>query len=213
MMHPDTELRFISPEVGHGVYATAPIAKGTVVWVLCRFDRVFTPAEVDALPAAYQPLVERYAYVDQFGDYILCWDNARSINHSCDFNMIGVGHDFEVATRDIQAGEQITCEYGGLNLSGRLRCRCGSPKCRGVITGEDALRLWKEWDGIVRDSLDVAVDVPQPLLGFARDPQQFWGWVHGVEPVPSHREFHSGGEASADDVSERPWARPRRVSA
>ena len=118
-----------------------------------------------------------------------------------------------LACRDIAKGEQITCEYGGLNLSGRLRCRCGSPKCRGVITGEDTLRLWKEWDDIVRDSLNAAPKVPQPLLGYARDPQQFWRWVQGTEQVPSHREYHSGGEASADDVSERPWARPRRVSA
>ena len=206
MMHPDTELRFISPEVGFGVFATKPIPMGTVTWVLCRFDHVFTPAEVEALPAAYQPHVERYAYVDAQGNYVLCWDLARNVNHSCAPAMLGVGYDHEIAVRDIAAGEQITCEYGGLNLSGRLRCLCGAPACRGTISGEDVLHLWQGWDVQVANALKRASDVAQPLLGYARNPQQLWGWVHGTDPVPSHRAYHAGESSSADDVSGRPWA-------
>ena len=33
MIHPDTELRFISDEVGYGVFATALIGRGTITWV------------------------------------------------------------------------------------------------------------------------------------------------------------------------------------
>lgn len=211
MMHPDTEVRFISPAIGYGVFATKPIPRGTVTWVLCRFDRVYTPAEVDALPAAYQPLVERYAYVDSGGDYVLCWDAGRHVNHSCEPAMLGVGHDFEIAVRDISPGDQITCDYGGLNLTGRLRCQCGAPSCRAIVGGDDILQMWSRWDGLLAENLIEASLVAQPGLAFARDAQQFWRWVHGIDAVPSHREYHAGGVTEAVDTSDRPWARLRRV--
>ncbi|MBM3507261.1 MAG: SET domain-containing protein-lysine N-methyltransferase [Alphaproteobacteria bacterium] len=212
MIHPDTELRFISPEVGFGVFATKPIPRGTVVWVLCRLDKVMSVAEVDALPPAYQPIIERYAYVDSHGDYVLCWDIGRNVNHSCDPTLMGVGHDFEMAVRDIQPGEEITCEYGGLNLSGRLKCYCGSPQCRGSVSGDDVLHHWQAWDARVADSLKYAPQVVQPILGYARNPNQFWAWVHGTEQLPSNREYHAGGTSIADDVSSRPWALRGRLA-
>lgn len=205
-MHPSTELRFISPEVGYGVFATRPIPRGTVTWVLCRLDRTMTLAEIDELPPAYQPLLERYAYVDSHGDYVLCWDLARNVNHACEPNMLGVGHDFEVAIRDIAPGDQITCDYGGLNLTGHLKCQCGAPSCRGTINADDVLKNWPVWDAEVAANLRLAPDVPQPVLPFARNPQQFWGWVHGTDEIPSHRHYHAGIEAEADDCSSRPWA-------
>ena len=211
MMHPHSELRFIDAEVGYGVFATKPIPRGTVTWVLCQFDKIMTPAEVDNLPSAYKPLVERYSYVDGAGNYVLCWDNGRNVNHSCDPAMMGVGHDFEMAVRDIAVGEQITCEYGSLNITGQLRCRCGSPQCRGSVTGDDVLRLGKQWDGLIQENLRFAPHVPQPVLSFARNPQQFWGWVNGIDPIPSQLEHHSGGTVADVDCSDRPWALPRRL--
>ncbi len=212
MMHPHTELRFISPEVGYGVFATKPIPRGTVTWVLCQFDKIMTPAEVDNLPSAYMPLIERYSYVNGDGNYVLCWDYGRNINHGCDAAMMGVGADFEIAVRDIAVGEQITCEYGGLNITGQLKCRCGSPKCRGVIRGDDVLKYGAEWDALIAANLKFSPHVQQPLLGFARNPQQFWGWVNGIDPVPSQSEYHSGADVSDVDCSDRPWALPRRLS-
>ncbi len=206
MMHPDTELHFISPEVGYGVFATRPIPRGTLTWALCRFDRVMTLDEVEALPPAYQPHIERYAYVDSAGNYVLCWDLARNVNHSCAPAMLGVGPDLEIAVRDIVPGEQITCEYGGLNLSGKLRCMCGAPDCRGRIGGDDVLHLWQGWDAKVAHALKLAPAVAQPVAGYARNARQFWAWAHGTEPVPSHRAYHAGESSSADDVSSRPWA-------
>ena len=77
------ELRLIDDDVGYGVFATAPIPRGTVTWTLCRLDIVFTPIEAAALPAPYRPIIDKYAYGDADGNLILCWDNARFINHSC----------------------------------------------------------------------------------------------------------------------------------
>ena len=194
MMHPSTELRFINPEVGYGVFAVEPILCGTVIWILCRFDMVFSPGEAAALPAPYQPIIDKYAYTDCEGNQILCWDHGRYVNHSCDPAMLGVGRGFEVAVRDIAPGQEITCEYGGLNLATEMCCCCGAPGCRGVIGGSDVLRLWPELDRRVAQTLACARQVPQPLLPFAENAAQFWDWVDGRAAVPSHCAYHASGQ-------------------
>ena len=118
MIHPATELRFVSPEIGLGVFALEAIPKGTIVWTLCRLDIVLTPHEAAALPAPYQPILDRYAYTDWEGRIVLCWDHGRYINHSCDPVMIGIGNEIEIAVRDIAAGDQLTCEYATLYPDG-----------------------------------------------------------------------------------------------
>lgn len=196
MMHPATELRLVDEEIGLGVFATEPIPRGTVAWVLCRFDLIFTPREAAALPAAYQPIIARYAYIDADGNQILCWDNGRYVNHSCDPAMLGVGRGFEVAVRDIGRGEQITCDYGGLNLSTPLACSCGAANCRGVIGDADVLQNWSELDARTARALRHARAVEQPLLPFANDAALFWDWVDGRVATPSHRDFHACARAT-----------------
>ena len=197
MIHPDTELRFIDADMGFGVFATAPIPRGTLVWVLCRLDIVLSPDALAALPPAYHPIVATYAYGDADGNRVLCWDHGRSVNHSCDPAMLGAGAAFEIAVRDIAPGDQVTCDYGGLNLPYRLRCRCGSPRCRGTVGADDVLDLWQAWDDQVARSLPRATAVAQPLAPFARDARTFWDWVNGKAPIPSHRDDHAGDPAPA----------------
>src|SRR5262249_4470648 len=76
MIHPHTELRFISPEIGWGVFATKPIPKGTVTWVRDELDHIVSPARFRALGPLYRELLEKYTYRDKAGNYILCWDQA-----------------------------------------------------------------------------------------------------------------------------------------
>ena len=62
------------------------------------------------------------------------------INHSCDPNVGFKGQVVYVARRDIEAGEELCHDYSmerSDNYS--LDCHCGSPLCRGKITGDD----WK----------------------------------------------------------------------
>lgn len=190
MMHPATELRFINPEIGCGVFAREPIARGTVVWVLCHFDMIFSRAEAAAFPPPYQPLLDRYAYTDGDGRIILCWDHGRYVNHSCEPVMLSVGGFFEIAARDIAVGEELTCEYATLNVLEPMPCFCGAAGCRGAVRMGDLLTLWPEIDRRVAAALPYARSVPQPLLPFARDPEQFWAWVDGRMPLPSSREFY-----------------------
>ena len=46
MIHPATELRLVDAETGQGVFATAAIPRGTVVWAHDELDQILTPARV-----------------------------------------------------------------------------------------------------------------------------------------------------------------------
>lgn len=201
MIHPDTELRFVSPAIGDGVFATAPIPRGTLVWVLCRLDILLSPTQLAALPPAYGEILDRFCYADADGNTILCWDHGKRLNHSCDPTLLGVGREFEIAVRDIAPGEEITCEYGGLNFLDPMPCACGAANCRGSIRGDDVLRrrLWPDWDDKVAATLPLAAKVAQPLLPFARDPAKFRDWMRGAAPVPSHRELCAAASGTGEN--------------
>ncbi len=71
------------------------------------------------------------------------------LNHSCSGN---VGFDRNgdfIAVRRVQAGAELTYDYGlaESNPKFRMSCDCGSPKCRGTITGND----WKRGDFRIRN--------------------------------------------------------------
>ncbi|ANH67193.1 SET domain-containing protein [Mitsuaria sp. 7] len=63
-------------------------------------------------------------------------DAMRFTNHSCSPNARIQVEDGEIsffALRDLQAGDEITVDYGLTHHEGRLTCRCGAPGCRGSL--------------------------------------------------------------------------------
>jgi SET domain-containing protein len=103
---------------GMGLFAAEPVKKGTVTWRFMEgYDRLFTQAEVDALPVVPQGELRRYVYFNEAaGKYVFCLDNARFMNHSDTPNTEGVNppgdpFGYDVALRDIAAGEELTCDY------------------------------------------------------------------------------------------------------
>src|SRR5476651_1407643 len=152
MVHPDTELRFVSPTIGWGVFATRPIPRGTLMWALDELDQRFSTAEVAAMPVYARAQLEKYSYRDARGDHVLCWDHARFFNHSCAANCLSVGYDFEMAVRDVAAGEELTDDYGTLNPTEPFPCLCGSRDCRGQVLPADRQRLAERWNGLARDA-------------------------------------------------------------
>jgi hypothetical protein len=54
MQHPDTELKFVNSQVGYGVFATAFIPLGTIVYARCELDIAILPTS---------PLVSDPAYL------------------------------------------------------------------------------------------------------------------------------------------------------
>ena len=111
---------------GLGVFAVAPIAKGTAIWRFASgLDMEFDPAIVDTLPAHVQTFFGHYGYLDRnLRRIVLCFDDARFVNHSdtpnvaTDYAQDRYGLD--VALRDIAAGEELTMDYAGFEeQSGR----------------------------------------------------------------------------------------------
>lgn len=68
-------------------------------------------------------------------------DDGHSVNHSCDPNMWMYDACTLVAKRDIKQNEELTADYAlwetNENSISKWDCRCGSPLCRGRVTGKD----------------------------------------------------------------------------
>jgi len=168
MMHPATEVRLTTTLTGLGVFATDALPKGTILWILDRFDRVVSPSAIRSWPPVIRTVAERFGYIAPDGAQVVCWDHGRLVNHSCDPATVSVGASLEIALRDVRPGDEITCDYGTLNLTGVLECRCGASSCRGEISAAAAGAMCATWDGWARDALAAALCAPQPLLPFAR---------------------------------------------
>jgi uncharacterized protein len=61
---------------------------------------------------------------------------AEIINHACDPNLrsrIQQRHILYISRRIIQPGEELTVDYRFSDKIDKVKCRCGSPLCRGTI--------------------------------------------------------------------------------
>lgn len=163
MMHPHTEIRPVDDVVGLGVFATKLIPRGTMTWVRDSFDTLIPDAAVQRLDPLRRRVVDRYAW-QEGGNWILCWDHARYVNHSCEANCIGIGVQFEVALRDIQPGEQLTDDYRSLGpFEDAFRCCCGAPTCAKRVHPEVPEALVERWKAAFALAMQDYDRVAQPL--------------------------------------------------
>jgi hypothetical protein len=123
---------------GRGLFATESIRGGDVVAV--KGGHIVDTATVRALPPHLQEtdiqIAENLHLValddDEFDSVMLF------INHSCDANVGVAGNVVLVAMRDVAAGEELTLDYCLFDsVPGSMECRCGSARCREVVTGDD----------------------------------------------------------------------------
>ncbi len=165
MIHPHTKLQFISPEIGYGVVATHFIPKGTITWIFDEFDQVFSADKVARMGSLHKKVIDTYSYRDHDGHYILCWDHARFVNHSFNSSCISTAYNFELAVRDIQAGEELTDDYGYLNVNEPFHGapEVGSP--RTTVFPDDLLNFHAIWDIKLIDAFKDFHEVNQPLFG------------------------------------------------
>lgn len=185
MMHPYTELRFINPEIGHGVVATRLIPRGTITWVRDTLDQTFSREEISRMSGLYRETLDKYAFVAPDGDFVLCWDLARYVNHSCHPTCLSAGYDFELAVRDIYPGEELTDDYGTLNLESDFECKCGIYDCRRIIRSDDPLRYASICDEIVGEAFKLIEAVEQPLWPLVREKREVELALDGVTPISS----------------------------
>lgn len=162
MIHPHTKIGFISDDVGYGVIATQLIPAGTITWALDNFDREFTPNQVQKMDSIYREIVDTYCYRNREGNFVLCWDNGRFVNHSFNSNCLSTAYDFEIAIRDIQPGEQLTDDYGYLNITEPFE-GIDEQTERKVVYPDDLKNYHKEWDAKLLQVFDKIPKVKQEL--------------------------------------------------
>jgi len=165
MLHPDTELRFINEEKKYGVVATKFIRRGTITWVQDDLDQIITPAMEQSMSTVIRSVLNTYAFTNSNGDSVLCWDHGKHVNHSFNPNCFSTAYDFEIAIRDIHPGEELTDDYGYLNVREPFRPIDEGYK-RKVVYPDDILTYYKEWDQIIRDVAPETLDAEQPLTDF-----------------------------------------------
>jgi hypothetical protein len=185
LIHPHSELRFVSSAIGYGLFATRLIPKGTVTWVGDPFDQIISPDRLATLPDLLSAQAHRYSFVNGSGDRVLCWDHGRFVNHSCAATCLSPGFDFEIAVRDIEAGEEITDDYGTLNPEEPFPCLCGSPHCRGQVLPDDPERCRTAWDELVASAFPAILQVNQPLWELVREKDHVVRILAGEMRIPS----------------------------
>ena len=177
MIHPKTELRFISKEVGYGVFATDFIPAGTITWVLDKLDREFRPEEFFAMDLVYQNIIDTYTFRNNIGNYVLCWDHGRFVNHSFNSNCLTTAYDFEIAIRDILPGEQLTDDYGYLNIKDPFTAVDEGTE-RKIVYPDDLVRYYKVWDAQILKVFGKINAYEQPLRVLIKD--ELWDKVQKI---------------------------------
>lgn len=162
MIHPKTELKFISNEIGYGVVATDCIPAGTITWVLDKLDREFSPEHLLEMDQIYIEILDTYSYRNNKGNFVLCWDNARFVNHSFHANCLSTAYDFEIAFRDIMPGEQLTDDYGYLNISRPFRAADEGTR-RKIVYPDDLVRYHRVWGSKIKRVFPKIRQLEQPL--------------------------------------------------
>lgn len=97
---------------GIGLFADQFIPAGSVTWQYDQgFDPHFTVEQFESLPDFTKQTILTHGYFDHdLKVYILCADDQRFINHSPNPNITSTPSQ-DVANRDIQIGEELTCDY------------------------------------------------------------------------------------------------------
>ena len=123
---------------GRGLMAAEPIGQDEIVAI--KGGHIVDTASLHALPAALQESEIQIAdglhlaavSAEEYEPVMLF------LNHSCEPNVGFAGNIVLVAMRPIAAGEELTTDYALFDdYPGTMRCRCGTPSCRGVIDGRD----------------------------------------------------------------------------
>ena len=123
---------------GTGGFAKATISRGTRVieYVGERITKGESLRRCEANNEYIFALTE-----EQDLDGSVEWNLARFINHSCAANCDAEQEDdhiWFVANRDLEAGEELTINYGfDLTDYEDYPCRCGAPDCVGYMVAEE----------------------------------------------------------------------------
>jgi hypothetical protein len=135
---------------GRGLFATTDIAKNEIVAV--KGGHIISREGLREITPRLGP-VEIQIDDDLFIAPVTEDEREGSMlysNHSCDANLGIRGEITFVAMRDIRAGEELTHDWATTDDDDYwIACKCGSLKCRKILTGKDWQRpeLQKRYAG------------------------------------------------------------------
>jgi uncharacterized protein len=140
-LHAHVEVRS-SPIAGQGLFARVRLPAGTAVSRLG--GGLVTGGElrdlfVRAARRPDSPYIDTIAVTDEL-HLVLPPDSANGKgNHSCDPNLWWDGPNTLATRRDVRANEELTNDYATstATASFTMECRCGSARCRRLVTGDD----------------------------------------------------------------------------
>ncbi|CAD0007412.1 SET domain-containing protein [Flavobacterium salmonis] len=191
MIHTDTEIRFISKEKGYGVVATKLIPKGTITWVQDDLDQIFSRDEAANLNAFIKKHLDTYSFINKYGEMVLCWDNGKFVNHSFKPSCFSTAYDFEIAIRNIFPGDELTDDYGYLNVEKPFDV-IDEGTDRKKVFPNDIVTFHKEWDDLIKENAPKVLEVEQLLLDLI--PKETWNEfanaVHSPHQMKSILECH-----------------------
>lgn len=126
---------------GYGLFARARIARGEIVAVKGGHIldlKAWRELETTLGAAEIQVAEDLYIAPAETGEREGCM---LYTNHSCEPNIGIQGQIVFVAMRDIESGEELTHDWATTDDSDyAMKCNCGRPLCRGVITGKDWMK-------------------------------------------------------------------------
>lgn len=109
-----------SPIAGVGLFAGTHLPAGTVIWEYTEgVDWRIERHDLALFPEPYQSKLRHYLYQEDSGDFVLCGDNAKFMNHSDEPNCDDPEGEYTVTNRDVRADEELTCDYRSFDLEAR----------------------------------------------------------------------------------------------
>ncbi|UOQ70686.1 SET domain-containing protein-lysine N-methyltransferase [Hymenobacter cellulosilyticus] len=152
---------------------------------------------MQGLDQIHRAILNKYSYRDAQGNFVLCWDNSRFVNHSFASSLVSTPYNFELAVRDIHPGEELTDDYGYLNVWEPFEALPEPGSTRTRVLPDDLLHFHAEWDAKLRAAFRHFNRVEQPLLPLL-DPQ-YQSTVAAVaaarQPMDSILNCYYRGEA------------------
>ena len=147
---------------GHAVFARSVIEPGELIGVWS--GRIVGADALDGLPEGikhHTVQIEEDLYLASLGPD----EPPDFINHSCEPNAGLDGQITIVALRRILPGEEVTIDYAMCDGSpyDEFDCACGSPLCRGRVTGDDWRdpSLWERYAGHFSPYLERRIEALQ----------------------------------------------------